>query len=171
MFNQNFCYIPYLKSSLAISELYAVFKHLVAEWTTSRHGRCGRFGSLIYPKDIHPFALFEVHPEMSPARSTAEALFPGAFHLHNLKTSNRFEGLAWSLIFVIVPTEVTGIVKSYLFGPFAQPEFFLGNQFLEKLGVMNNLRTAVRAKAEFRVLILDRVEAVRTIRHDIATFD
>ena len=107
-----------------------------------------------------------LHPHAGPAGAAAHALGAVARHLDDLDALDRADDLARREVHVVVAAEVARVVvrDALLERRLADVEPPVGDQLLEQLGVVDDLVVA----AELRVLVEQRVEAVRALGDDLA---
>src|SRR5918996_3586255 len=102
-----------------------------------------------------------LHPHVGAAGAAAEGALAAALHLDRLP--DRGHQIAWALEHVVVAGEVAGVVVGDRVAVRARLEAAVAHQLGEQLGVVDHLVVA----AEVRVLVTERVEAVRAARHDL----
>ena len=129
-------------------------------------GRAGGLGSggdgLFDPHLVDPTLALLFHPHVAAAGAAAEALLTVTRHFNQSHVGHLLEDASRRLEDVVVPTEVAAVViGDGLFGSIAAGDkAALINELLEELGVMNHLELG----AHVRVLVEERVEAVRAVR-------
>ena len=108
-----------------------------------------------------------LHPHARAAGAAAHALGAVARHLDDLDALDRPDDLARGEVHVVVAAEVAGVVVGdpLLERRPADVEAAVGDQLLEQLAVVHDLVVA----AELRVLVEQRVEAVRALGDDLLT--
>ena len=106
-----------------------------------------------------------LHPHARPAGAAAHALGAVARHLDDLDPLDRADDLARREVHVVVAAEVARVVvrDPLLERRLADVEPPVVDQLLEQLGVVDDLVVA----AELRVLVEQRVEAVRALGDDL----
>ena len=107
-----------------------------------------------------------LHPHAGPAGAAAHALGAVARHLDDLDALDRADHLAGREVDVVVAAEVARVVvgDALLERGLADVEAAAGDQRLEQLAVVDDLVVP----AELRVLVEQRVEAVRALGDDLA---
>ncbi len=106
-----------------------------------------------------------LHPHARPAGAAAHALGAVAGHLDDLDALDRADDLARCDVHVVVAAEVARVVvrDALLERRLADVEAAVVDQLLEQLAVVHDLVVA----AELRVLVEQRVEAVRALGDDL----
>ena len=102
-----------------------------------------------------------LHPHVRAARAAAERLLAGSLHLDRLPHGR--DELARLEAHVVVAGEVTGVVVRDGLHVGLRRETSLADELGEQLGVVDDLVGA----AEVRVLVRERVEAVRAAGDDL----
>src|SRR5713101_4879259 len=113
---------------------------------------------------VHPFVVWLLDPHPSASTSTAHAGVFVALHLLQLRPRNPRQDLPRSVIDIVVATIVTGVVIGHPLRRLClECQLAFAQQAREQLGRMDNLIVA----AKLRELVLQRIEAVRTIDDDL----
>src|SRR5882762_1455343 len=104
-----------------------------------------------------------LHPHSSPAGAAAESAVAASLHLHDADPRDPIQDVARLVVHFVVPAQIARIVVGQVLQHiFRRGESACIDEFLEKLRVVDDLVVP----AEIRVLVLDRVEAVRARRDD-----
>ena len=145
--------------------LGAVVEHDVAERAGGGDAGGARRQGLLGPLVVDLDARRLLHPHAGAAGAAAHALGAVAGHLDDLDPLDRADDLAGRDVHVVVPTEVARVVvrDALLQRRLADVELAALDQRLQQLGVVHDLVVA----AELRVLVVQRVEAVRALRDDL----
>ena len=106
-----------------------------------------------------------LHPHARAAGAAAHALGAVARHLDDVDAGERADDLARREVHVVVAAEVAGVVvgDALVERRAGERQAAVGDELVEQLGVVHDLVVA----AELRVLVLQRVEAVRALRDDL----
>ena len=145
--------------------LHTIIDHDVTERTRRRDAIGTGCQQLLRTLDVDVFAGGLFHPEASTASATAHALRAVLFGFEHLHAAERANDLARCNVDVVVTSEVTGVVvHDALFERcVAHVEVALFYELLEELAVVDDLVVAT----ELRVLVSERVEAVRALGDDL----
>ena len=114
---------------------------------------------------VHLLADRLLHPHAGAAGAAAHAPGAVARHLDDVDAGERADHLARREVHVVVAAEVAGVVVRDALGErrARHRQAPVGDQLHQELRVVDHLVVAV----ELRVLVLQRVEAVRALRDDL----
>src|SRR5947209_2145762 len=140
---------------------HAVVEHDRAERAGDRQRLGARLRGLAHALLVDRPPSLLLHPHPRPARAAAERALAPPAHLD--RAADRRHELARLLAYVVVPREVArvGVRERPLAG--RRHELALADELGEERGVVHDLVLA----AEVRVLVPERVEAVRARRDDL----
>ena len=140
------------------ARLDAVGHHRQAERATDGHSFRAGLDRLLCAQHGHPLFGLLLHPHATATGTTAKSFFAPPLHLADAVTQQ----VARRLVHAVDTRKVTRVVIGHRAVAFGRVEFAVVDQLLQKLGVMHDLELV----AELRVVVRQRVHAVRTLGQD-----
>src|SRR6185503_5499800 len=164
--------VEHLDPDVDVALLHAVGEHDVTERAGDRHRGDLRGDDLVRPVQIYALALGLLHEHPSAARAAAEAVALAALELAVAVVAARLEhrahDVAGRIELAVPPSEVAAVVvRDGADRRGLRLELAVLVEPVDQLRVVNDLEVG----AELRVVVAQRVEAMRARRHDLLRVD
>src|SRR5487761_2176834 len=155
--------IFHLELLLCADSLDAILEHRNAEGAGRRHRISPSVERLLHARVVDALAGLFLHPDTTAAAATTERAVAAARHLGHALLADDVQYAARLIVDIVPATDEARVMVGELAAVEARRQLELASrdQPVNEFGVVHHLEVA----AQLRVLVLDRVEAVRAGRH------